>query len=709
MDSSSQSSAPLFGGATGAPSTDNGPATSGSSFNSLWLLFLIPIILLMLCLIAATWLIKRRRRSQRQRRSTLRNVTLVIREEEEKRDKEEKRLTRGSSIASKLGRNPSLKEERQRRYSERIARAVAREEKELGSSRGHHHPTSDSSVDGSGRESGPASSPPSSPIIRRASVKQRDREVAQRVWKVPSEGIEPALLAQLPKARTRKSSRGRSQSLRREGSRPGSVRGPTSTSAAAMDRDIEAEADTEAAFTHEAGQARHESRLPADSDDSESGGEEVITNGQHWASRRREDSNQLSVIGETGLSEGAPSADVSRDISVSGDPEVASSIPAQASTSEGDFYTPAGASGELVASAAPGEEGAAPALASYTGALAISGVSLPGRRGSTQRTPSQRSRYTTATSASHYTTATAAESTTDDDAASLRTAQTGQTVTAIPLPAEEHNDDGTAERGLTRQPSRRDSDPFTSPISPSSSGGNPFASPTQSSAGGHSALASVPTIVATSPSVRTTGLLPATAEPSSKAAEGGLAERQHEASRAESSSGGIVRKLSHVVRLRSPVPPSRARGTSPSPSQRSVSITSVAGPSRKRSPSPALTGESWAYTSRAHEWKMKREGSSSSVPTLKGLSDQTAAEGQSIPPVPAMPAEAASGRHSESIARGTQAVGLGGRQWLEPTSGYASPSTSGSHSNAPNTGGGANVQRKNSIGIAGSKFKETFN
>lgn len=712
MDASSSSSPPVFSGASGAPVSADWSGKSTSSFNSLWLLLLIPIILLMLCLIAATWLLKRRRRIRRQRRSTLRNVTLVMREEEEKREKEEKRLTRGSSLASKLGRESSLtyvQEERQRRYSKRIARAKAREEKELGRKKGHRHLPSESSVGESAIGSGNTSerrrhsiaSPPASPLARKVSVKQRDREVAQRVWQLPDETLEPAALVQVPSNKSKRANSRRQPSrfvcrqLRIDAQSTSGVADNHNIAS----RDVEAEAEAVLASNPVAQSYRETSSFEHHSDGSDMSEEEVITSAPRWAGRRREISNQLSVIGESGLSEGGPSADASRDISVSNSVEATSPI-IDASASQAP-QMPETTGPPSIAPSASSEAGAAPALSAYSATLALSGGSIPARRSSTQWTPSQRSRHTTTTSASQYTTASVAETTTDDDAASLQTAQTGHTVTAFAQPFRQGEEYQFPTPALVRQTSRPDLDPFTSPISPSNSGGNPFASLTQSSAGGHTATTSLPIIVATSPSVVETSLptetimstVITTADPS-----------QVEAS----SSGGFGRKLSQVVRLRSSIA-SRSRGASPTPSNRSASISSVAGLSLKRSPSPALTGESWAYKSHASEWKARREESSSSLSTSKALHGSSV-EGRVVPAALLLPSNVAGPvRHNEALRRTPSASSVG-RQWLEPQITASVPVGSpASGQNADNTTTPAPLlQRKNSIGVAGSRFKETF-
>lgn len=644
----------------------------------------------MLALIATTWIVKRRRRKRKQRLSALRNVTLVVRDEEEKREKEERRLTRGNSVRSKLGRNSSLKEQRERTYSKRVARALASEKKEL--HREHHKlPSESSASEKADWQGNSTSSPPQTPLGRHASVKQRDREVAERVWKVPDTEDQPTTLSrQSRSARSRRGSGGRQRTKSTKG--PESLAAvaavPLTTAAVAsarrgtLDRDIEAEAASSGDLSDKAPEDL------VDESESEASEEEVITNGQHWASRRREDSHQLSVIGETGLSEGMPSADVSRDASVSEEkdvPQAESSKPSESATV-----------------AAP--------LAEYFSANAQSQITIPGRRSSVRRTPSQRSRYTTATSASNYTTATGAESTTDDDLASLRTARTGGTVTAVP--SERPNDVSQATprttmaqagpkapaAALVRQDSRRDSDPFRSPVSASSSHGNPFGSPTQSSSGGHSTFASVPVLVVppSGSSETQTVKLPTESMPPTEEAKSGLA-----------------RKWSNVVRLRSPVPPTtaRSRGASPTPSNRSASISSVTAGGRRTSPSPALTGESWAYSSRATEWKQKRQTSSSSVPTLKGMSDSATQHEGSVPPVPAIAID--STRSSAPAAehlKAAPATSSEGRQWLEPEKlDTGKPTTTPGADATPRPATGASaMQRKGSIGVAGSRFKESF-
>lgn len=698
MNADPTSSPPVFSGGPGSPNNTSSPSNQNNGWNHLWLLLLIPIILLMILLILATWYVVRRRRKARQRRSMLRNVTLVVREEEEKRDKEEKRLTRGNSIASKLGRSRSLKEAREKRFEEKVARAVAKEQKEARGGGHQQLPSEDSTeaavstvpAKGNSKDDhheaalagGAALAGTAVALKRSGSAKHRDREVAERVWKVSSDDEGSSRSAAAEKPKKRKSLSGRS--ARRE------------AVAAVLPRANEPERDVEAEAA---------SGVPASDSEDLSGNESDKSGsiGHVRPQRKREDSHPLSIIGESGLSEGGPSRDLSRtDLLASPErPRTGDSAAAAAAT----------AAAPIAAESLPSSP--KPVYAAGAAAAGSNGVLAPTRRTSIVRTPSQRSRYTTATSASHYTTA---ESAAADDTASLRTARTGGTVTAVPLDAPTAGAAPSSSAG-------HDVDPFRSPTSPVSSShathegaaSNPFASPTESSAG-HSGFAA-PAVAAVAAGTASATAAEPKAQAPAAAAPAAPAIAPHDAAHT-----GLASRISQVIRLKQPTPPTKKSGdlhrvpssSSSSKPKRSASFSSKkkqqrhAAAAAKSAASPTSptspAAESWAYTPRAAEWRnsMSREeatrvSSSSSVPTLRSPSNTATGTGEDVPPVPALPGSKSSEAVAPPADQASASRGLDGRPWIDTPRTPLTPQAQ----QPP-------LKRQNSIGVAGSRFKETF-
>lgn len=631
------------------------------SFNALWLLLIIPFVLLAALLVGLVWHLHRRRKRRRARQSTLRNVTLVIQEEERAREREEKRLSRANSAITMVRRNSNIHETRERRYSDRVARAVAREQR--AERRERKKRSSDAT---SAKEMG-RTPKAASELSRKASAKQRDREVAQRVWRIPGSEMGDSVYRPTPQQ---------------------------------LQHDLEAAEFAGFSSGGEASDAE-QSIQPGDAPRS------PRSSGHQRPAHRRENTNELSVIGESSHSEARPSTDVIRD---AGGPYGAQGDQPQASTSQSkeELQT----TDALVA---------APPLA----ALA------PARTGSTSRkilrNNSQRSAYTTATSNTHYTTATA--EITDTDAQSMQTAETSGTVTARPVAAAAAvADDADVTAGTARQqPLRQDSNPFASPTGASSESGygsNPFASPTRSSEDG---LASPSKVSPLAPAVLTT--------PPSASGHG------------ESSSGAdasVVRKLTQVIRLKTPSP-RRDRSLSPGSSKIARSNSTASSKHRFRrqvgdGPRPGAgvdkqasasstslhrqglspAGESWAYTSKASEWKR------SSVPDVGGPQ-----AGQAH--LPAAPAAAGASNASLADAGGDGAnvslpQGIANKRRWDPRAdlsrdpamatptrpaprGLTDASAVDDASGASTPAGApprSNMERRPSIGVAGSRFKESF-
>ncbi|CAO1617153.1 unnamed protein product [Jaminaea pallidilutea] len=734
--SQSQASAPVFAGAQGAADTPSSAADGPSnSFNHLWLLFLIPIVLIMLALIALTWFVVRRRRRGRQRRSTLRNVTLVVAEEEEKREREERRLTRGSSIASKMGRTGSLHEAREKRFSARVAHAVEGEKKEMLQS-GMHPDSSDEKQGEAASPQSPTGQKHPTFVSRRASIKHRDREVAERVWKTSAgqnKGSHAELAASLATAAALgEANEGASD---RKGKKRSSTRRQRSRRSA-LGRHSKPEPDLEAG---KSGVTASEEEQDID-DERESGtdgegnsvGQSDTRPSHIRASRARGDAQPLSIIGESGTSEADQSASASR--------------PTRETDGVAGHSTPRGQSAQI--DAEPGHDADSKVDAPATAAISASTIgatasSVPERRSSRSITPSQQSQTASASRPSNLSSLpTGGTLSSMDDDASMQTAPSGRlSMSSNELEASTPTKGrATPSAGTLMQSDSQpaETDPFSSPISPSgtddgtmvhsSSRENPFASPTQSSAG-HEASKTSPTdsirmVLTTPPSA-------ARANQTDRAASAPMSRDDSSKSTSSPGASGLARKISQVVRLKTPVPPSRKdRSRSPTPLsgsglRRHASTSSSragdastpprpgAQPARS-SQSPPAAGQSWAYTSHADEWKRNvvRSSSSSSVPTLKTVNGiaGTASAAPTLPPVSSRPSSAKDSLAGTSDAhelsrRKSLSSGVPSRRWIDPA-----PVVPGSVPKDSTLAGRQQqaLQRKGSIGVAGSRFKETF-
>lgn len=712
MSSTETSSPPLFPGNETGSQTGNGntSSTGNDSPNYLWLLFLIPIVLLALGLGLAVWYVKRRRRRRKARQSTLRNVTLVIEDEEKARAKEEKRLTRSDSVTSKvLRRGSTLRQKREQRYSKHIARAVAQENKVFGDTasspdrRYHEQLPSDSS----GQATSPGSSPRTSIPTRKASIKHRNREIAERVWRIPGSEMEQPPLS------------------------------PT-----ALTRDLEAAgalvSDRPARDDHADEYDSGQDFSDKEHYDVEAAPRSSSGHVRPGVKRNKDDPNILSVIGESGTSQDADG--------ILSEVKPAPALKPAADPSNagitGDSSTP---SAEMATASAGAGAGAGIASAGFL-----------------DRNMSQRSQYTTATSRSRYTTAE------ETDTQSMQTAETAGTAmptAAMPGTSTQHEDepvDQSTPRVGATSILRRDSDqtdPFRSPdtAGTSSTSTNPFSDGKKNTVGfaepesmSAAAVPAVPAIVTT----QTSPVLAGDKE---------LATNQFPTTRASAEGSGSAtgtsfgRKLSDVVRLKTPTPHSR-RSPSPSSVKRSVSTSSKSSrtksstgqpsqdlslrktpsspkagrffrrggaaetSSNARSPAkqPALTGESWAYTSRASEWKR------SSVPNVSETSSPTAEQGLTVPNPPFLAQTKRRSQSSTSMDKGLAKKSRSGtsspssdpphvpgeRIWLAPEASlhhHASNATTADEALGSSAQAGASgMQRKPSIGAHGSRFTETF-
>ncbi|CEH11807.1 hypothetical protein CBOM_07202 [Ceraceosorus bombacis] len=86
------------------PGSNNGGG--GDSWPWKWLLFLILIVFIFAIVVLVVWRVSRRRRRNRNRMSVLRNVNLVIAEDEKAKDKA---LSRGNSVMSRVSRMTSIR------------------------------------------------------------------------------------------------------------------------------------------------------------------------------------------------------------------------------------------------------------------------------------------------------------------------------------------------------------------------------------------------------------------------------------------------------------------------------------------------------------------------------------------------------------------------------------------------------------------------
>ncbi|CAO1637088.1 unnamed protein product [Sympodiomycopsis kandeliae] len=777
MSSPSESSPPLFPGDQAGAGNGNGKSPSSSSNGAggsssptrLWLLFLIPIVILAFLLGIAVWYINRRKRRAKARRSTLRNVTLIIQEEEKERDREEKRLARGDSVASKvLRRDSTLKEKRQQRYSKRIARAVAQERKQATSSFSdtsnltQPHP-SNSSAAAADQDNSMSRSPP--PPSRKASIKHRDREIAQRVWRVPGSAM---------------------------GDRPLNPRNLT--------RDLEA-----------AGALRSQPDDDSGADQSDKDTSDVegssIGHIRPTVIRRRDEPAMLSIIGESGVSNDRSASQASEI--VPGDPSTEVENDKSKSTTT---ITPIAAS----KSASASDQGVGTSSAAAAAGAGAGGILLG-------RNMSQRSGLTVATSQSRYTTAE------DTDAQSMQTAETGGTImpaqtseqqqqqqiaepeqemrqqtpssgavdsstlsgTPLPGPAESSSSSGTPRAAPAVLPPRRDSDltdPFRSPdtAGTASTGTNPFSDsrgatlsspPTASEP-----LPPVPQIIKTEDTPPLDKAEPVAGDNDKPVGSTdrplkGSASTVGGAATGTSSGVSLVRKLSDVVRLKTPTPrrhrspsPGASTGSTAGGTRRSMSnsskssrgavaagSTSAQGqdltlrktPSSPRarffrrgtaadplpSPSPSTSsplaqrplppfalkpGDNWTYTSRASEWKR------SSVPNVNSTDDPSGLEAPNPPFLGKIrhrsqsssslgrPGKPESRSGSSSASSGPPIV-PGERIWIGPervskdVDRQAATEGEGEEgAGALNVPGATGVQRKPSVGASGSRFKETF-
>lgn len=635
-------------------------STTTDSFNRLWLLFLIPIVLAAVAILVLVWWVLRRRRRQRARRSALRNVTLLVHDEEKAREREEKRLSRRDSVRSVLGRRNTLEDKRQRRYDKRISRAI--DEERRAAQEEESHAALLSQEEGSVSQQQPSAASPApadksrtitfaetttaaaaiaAPISRKASVKHRDREVAQRVWRIPGEEME------------------------QDGNRH-LARDLAAASAALQEHEAKAAAAEQAYTTDQDSQSSHQR-----------------------PSQRRRRAAELSMIRESGLSEAAASNRASRDRF--GGSNQASNPPQAA-----DEVSPA---------------------------TLISARDL-------HDDPKSMDQDAPGTSPTEFATA--------DEASS-------QLV-------------GPRNTGTAAQ-----DDPFSSPVSPEAheqAGGDPFVSPTASVHGEQQRIAGPASatqrpIAAVLPDIITTSatadsLATAPREPS------GLAGEASSPSRKRPASPILSRKLSEVIRLGKPSP-TKGRSGSPATAKNAPHLTSpvasqgqsAVGP--RRSSSSASTAsqrarggkskwtgsstatdqpeqdfhalkrtassprqarsffrikgsveapiqqsqplnaalENWAYTSRAAEWK------TSSVPEI--------IPSHGGPPTISPRSSSAEPRAARLDSR--LAVGSRGE---DSTTNPSSTSLAGPGEGTRAQDKDGVVQRKPSIGVAGSRFKETF-
>lgn len=677
-------------------------AGMGESWNRLWLLFLIPVVLLAGIIIAAIWVFNRKRRQSQARESALRNVTLVIRDEERAREREERRLSRANSAMSRLGRHSSVKDAREQRYSRRISQAVAREEKTRVAEEGEN----DDMEEDAPILSRTLSDAARDPLKRKASVKHRDREVAERVWRIAGEDMGespmPTTSAAHPKQLDKawdginrpiaSASSSRNPSIKRTPSATkgkGRVREPGSP--------VQRTASSSSRNHH--GHARH-------------------------------DSEALSVIGESSFSEGRPSGMISRGVSVDG---LAALAP-----------IPSVPRSEVVPTAEVAEEGEANSMSSegpdQDAPISPSEATWLSR--SNSKMSSSGSGYVSANSHLNSTAPGGTSPRPEPKQHSRMVGDVHQVVTpaqALPDPSSSTSsppqareaDVGvpTASRAIERASgggsatsTQSSQDPFKSPITASKEAhADPFANPARGPQGSPTQVdanvaagtnAATDTAVSAAPALNVVMPSPEDEDPP------GTSRAPLAVPVPATTAGGRTRTWSDVIRLKTPTPGSGRRPRTASPSGPN------AGPVNRSGSGSKASRTSSTRSARRNKYPHFLHGTHNLQKT-HSLSGATLAPGTRADPMGgadlrrAASTGATRGPTEAPLSPGSWAYTSRAAEWraaLDATSATARDNASAVPTISVTGAGdlimpqdsGRPLERKPSIGVAGSRFRETF-